>query len=55
MANRLSGGRRVAGTTAGPINRSGVDTVSAEGISTGGRGDGDQSELDPELSGVSVL
>lgn len=55
MARRRRGGRRVEGTTGAPINLSGVETVSVEGVSTGGRGDGDQSELDPELSGVSVL
>lgn len=49
----------MAGTTAGPMKRSGVEMASGllEGVSeeTGGSGDGDHSELEPELSGVSVL
>lgn len=55
VARRLKGGNLVDGTTAAPMKRSGVETVSVEGVSTGGNGDGDHSELEPELSGDSLL
>lgn len=48
----------VVGTTGAPINRSGVPTDSVaveDGESTCGRGEGDQSEPEPELSGESWL